>query len=160
MLFADSEDEIDIKEGGDLLNMELQGIFSETFSVLERALDLRSLKHNLIVSNIANLDTPNYKAFDLVIEEEFDKVMGSEKHIGLKKTHPRHIAAVRELPLHTVEPEASAISRFCSRGDGNSVDIDRAMADLTENSLMYNALAQILSKKFQGLKDAIQGGRR
>ena len=159
MLFADSGDEIDLKQVGDLLNMELQGIFSETFSVLERALDLRSLKHNFVVSNIANMDTPNYKAFNLVIEEELDKVMGSEKHIGLKKTHPRHIA-IRELALHTVEPEASAISRFSSRGDGNSVDIDRAMADLTENSLMYNALAQILSKKFQGLKDAIQEGRR
>ncbi len=40
------------------------------------------------------------------------------------------------------------------------MDIDKAMADMAENNLMYNALAQILSKKFTGLKNAIQEGRR
>ncbi|MBW1941137.1 MAG: flagellar basal body rod protein FlgB, partial [Deltaproteobacteria bacterium] len=51
--------------------MESQGIFNKTFSILEKNLDLRSIKHNLIVSNIANMDTPNYKGFDLIVEEEF-----------------------------------------------------------------------------------------
>jgi flagellar basal-body rod protein FlgB len=44
------------------------------------------------------------------------------------------------------------------RKDGNTVDLDREMAKLSENNLMYNALAQIVSRKFQGLKDAIKGG--
>ena len=44
--------------------MKLQGIFTGIIPVLEKVLDLRSMKHNSIVSNIANMDTPNYKTFD------------------------------------------------------------------------------------------------
>ena len=140
--------------------MESQGIFGETFSVLGKGLDLRSVKHNLIVSNIANLDTPGYKAFDLVIEEELTKRIGSEKEMGLRKTCPGHISGRRETRRVNVESGVAASPQLTLRADGNSVDIDKAMADLAENSLIYNALAQILSKKFQGLKDVIQGGGR
>ena len=53
--------------------MATQGIFSETISMLSKALDLRSRKHSVIVSNIANIDTPHYKAFDLAVEEELKR---------------------------------------------------------------------------------------
>jgi flagellar basal-body rod protein FlgB len=48
--------------------------------------------------------------------------------------------------------------QFGLRGDGNTVDIDRSMADLAENNLLYNAAAQIIQQKFQALKSAILGG--
>ena len=57
--------------------MESQGVFKGTFGVLEKAMDLRSTKHNVVMSNIANMDTPNYKAFDVIIEEEMEKSKGS-----------------------------------------------------------------------------------
>ncbi len=51
--------------------MESQGIYKGTLQLLERAMDLRSTKHNVVMSNIANMDTPNYKAFDVIIELSF-----------------------------------------------------------------------------------------
>ena len=146
-----------LNETKGICTMESQGIFSGVFSTLEKVLDLRSIKHNVIVSNIANVDTPQYKAFDLIIEEELGKATGKGKEVGLKKTHPGHIPA-REMRIGSVASHIVTTSQLSLKGDGNSVNIDKVMGDLAENSLMYNALAQIISKKFQGLKGAIQGG--
>jgi flagellar basal-body rod protein FlgB len=139
--------------------MDSQGLFSGTISNLEKVLDLRSLKHNVIVSNIANADTPNYKAFDLIIAEEIGKTLGIRKTTSLTMTHPGHLPGTKSHEAN-LKSRITATPPLSIRGDGNSVDIDKAMADMAENNLMYNALAQILSKKFTGLKSAIQEGRR
>ena len=138
--------------------MAAQGIFSETISILSKALDLRSRKHNVIVSNIANQDTPNYKAFDLMVEAEMSKTHETRRKLSLDKTRSGHLpprdTGANEVTLKLAEPP-----RFSLRKDGNTVDLDRSMANLAENSLMYNAAARIIYKKFQGLKAAIQGGK-
>ena len=139
--------------------MDSQGIFSHTISTLEKVLDARSLKHNLIVSNIANVDTPNYKAFDLIIDEEMGKTRGINNATSLKTTHSGHLPGTKSHNA-TLKSRITATPPLSIRGDGNSVDMDKAMADMVENNLMYNTLAQILSKKFTGLKNAIQEGRR
>jgi flagellar basal-body rod protein FlgB len=139
--------------------MESNSIFDGTFSALEKVLDLRSIKHNLIVSNIANVDTPHYKAFDLIVEEELGKALNDKNSTDIERTQERHLP-FRKTNAGNVRPKVVAEPQLSLRGDGNSVEIDAMMAKLAENNLMYNALAQILSKKFNGLKYAIQEGRR
>jgi flagellar basal-body rod protein FlgB len=138
--------------------MESQGLFKGTLPLLEKALDLRSLKHNVTVSNIANKDTPDYKAFDLVVEEELEKVMGSEKELGLRKSRRGHLPG-RTIGGGAVTLGIDNTSQHAFKRDGNTVNIDKEMAKLSENNLMYDALAQIISRKFRGLKDVIQGGK-
>ncbi|MCK5508931.1 MAG: flagellar basal body rod protein FlgB [Desulfobacterales bacterium] len=136
--------------------MEPQEIFGGTISLLEKTLDLRSMRHNLIISNVANMDTPNYKAFDIIIKEELEKTMGAENAIKLENTRSGHLPGRAECPGN-VKSRASGNQQITLRNDGNSVDVDREMAKLSENNLMYNALAQIISRKFAGLKDVIKG---
>jgi len=138
--------------------MESQGIYKGTFQLLERAMDLRSTKHNVVMSNIANMDTPNYKAFDVIIEEEMEKTKGAGDTTSVKKTHQKHLSG-RNGSMGDVQPTLEETAQTTLRQDGNTVDIDREMAKLSENNLMYDALAQVISKKFQGLKDAIKGGQ-
>jgi len=121
-----------------------------------KTLDLRSIKHNLIISNVANMDTPNYKAFDIIIKEELEKSMGAGKNVKLEKTGPGHLSG-RETCHGDVKPTAAGTQQFTMKNNGNSVDIDREMGNLAENNLMYNALAQIISRKFEGLKNVIKG---
>ncbi len=138
--------------------MESQGIFSQTVSILEKALDLRSKKHNVIASNIANMDTPDYKAFDLIIEKELQKVTGKGNSISLNKTNKAHMQSQRSKAggVSVVIDDTQGLSL---RGDGNTVDIDKQMGNMAENTLMYKAAAQMIYSKFQGLKSAIQGGK-
>lgn len=138
--------------------MESQRIFSQTVSILEKTLDLRSKKHNVIASNIANMDTPDYKAFDLVIEKELQKVTGKGNSISLNKTDVAHMQS-RRSKADGVKVQIEDTQGLSLRGDGNTVDIDKQMGNMAENTLMYKAAAQMIYRKFQGLKSAIQGGK-
>jgi flagellar basal-body rod protein FlgB len=140
--------------------MESQGLFNQTFSVLEKSMNLRSQKHNLLVSNIANMDTPNYKAFDILVEEEMGKKMGEADKTQLKQTQPAHIPLIGMADINVPEIRQVENSQYDFRSDGNTVDVDRTMFKLSENGLLYNASAQMISKKFQLLSNVINGNVR
>jgi flagellar basal-body rod protein FlgB len=132
--------------------MESQGIFNSTTSMLGKVLDLRAFRNKLISSNIANLDTPNYQSFDVVMEKELGKIVSGSQGVELTKTQPGHLPNSESL-----SPKVIATAGIL-KADRNTVDIDRTMVDLAENGIMYNAAAEILNKKFQQLKSVIQGG--
>lgn len=138
--------------------MDLSGIFSKSFSILEKSLDLRSKRHNLIASNISNMDTPGYKGFDIMVDEEISKMDNRPQKIRLEKTDSMHFP-IREIEVDDIEYKENRSSPFSMRGDGNSVNIDNEMTRMAENSLLYSASAQILTKKFAGLKMVIKGGK-
>jgi len=134
-------------------------IFGGTISILEKNLDLRSLKQNLLVSNIANKDTPNYKAFDLSLEAELEKLTENQSGVNLKKTHGAHLPATKINEDYSGIKITSTSNEFIKRGDGNTVNVEKEMTSLAENSLMYETMAQLIRKKFQALLYAIQGGK-
>jgi flagellar basal-body rod protein FlgB len=132
-------------------------IDSKTITLLEKSLDLRSLQHKVLSSNIANMDTPNYKAVELAVEEEINRNDRPVRLIQLKRTHAGHLPinnkSVDKVKLRTAKPPELSL-----RGDGNTVDIDRTMGQLAENTLLYKTAVQLISKKFNGLKNVIRGG--
>lgn len=139
------------------------GIFNQTITFLERSLDLRSGKHSAIVSNVANIDTPNYKAFDVMVEDELkklDRSPGMGDGVRMEATRAGHIEPQRNpIRLTTVRSDKGNGSHV-ERRDGNTVDLDREMAGMAENSLMYSLSAQIVSRKFQSLRNVIKGGNQ
>ncbi len=139
--------------------MGSDGIFKGTIPVLEKALDLRSRKHNLLVSNIANKDTPNYKASDLSFEREMEKLIGTHKSLKLSKTCSGHIGSNNSGNDYSDVTIIKTSQGLAKGGDGNTVDIEKEMTSLAENHLLYDAATQIIRKKLQGLKVAIQGGK-
>ncbi len=104
------------------------------------------------------MDTPNYKAVELDVVEKMNANKGTVPGIQLVRTHAAHLQFKSEradnLELKAVTPPAYSL-----RGDGNTVDIDRTMGKLAENTLLYKATAQLISRKFQGLKNVIKGGK-
>jgi flagellar basal-body rod protein FlgB len=140
--------------------MESQGIFNQTFSVLEKSMNLRSQKHNLLVSSIANMDTPNYKAFDILVEAEMEKALGGGNKTPLNRTQAAHIPLMGMADLNAPEIRPVEKPQYDFRVDGNTVDVDKTMSKLSENGLLYNASAQMILKKFQSLSNAINGAVR
>jgi flagellar basal-body rod protein FlgB len=137
--------------------MSTNGLFRNTISLLERSLNLRSLQHRVLASNIANMDTPNYKAVELAVAEEMNRNHDSGSGIQLVQTRPGHLP-LKPNPVDHLKLKVAKPPDFSLRGDGNTVDLDRTMGKLAENTLLYKTAAQILSKKFSGLKNAIKGG--
>ena len=133
-------------------------IFNQTISTLERSLDLRSMRHRVLASNIANMDTPNYKAVELEVEGQIRQERGFAHTVQLVRTHANHIpvghTADDSVKLKTADP-----AQFSLRGDGNTVDVDRTMGQLAENTILYRTAAQLISERLRGVRYAIKGGR-
>lgn len=133
-------------------------LFGGNFPLVEKSLSLRSRRHELIVSNIANADTPNYKSFDMLIDDELQKGAQRSGKVKLISTNPNHLrrsgAGSDQVTIHKNESNELSL-----RGDGNTVDIDTEMTNLSENSLSYKASAQIMTKMFSALKTAINSGK-
>lgn len=129
-----------------------------SFKVLEKALDASWVRHRVLSSNIANVDTPNYKSYRVEFEEHLRDALGNTG-IRLKTTNSRHIGIPRN-PLDGTVYRIVRDESTSTRIDGNNVDIDVAMAGLAKNALMYQAFADQITAKLVQLKSVISEGRR
>jgi flagellar basal-body rod protein FlgB len=138
--------------------MPTDKLFNETITLLERSLDLRSLNQRVLSANIANMDTPKYKAFELMVEEEINRENVPARSIQLLRTNLNHFP-IKITPMDKVKLKAADPPAFSLRGDGNTVDVDRTMGTLAENTILYRTAAQLISDKLKGLLNAIRGGK-
>ncbi len=115
----------------------------------------------LLASNLANADTPGYKAMDLNFAQYLQHVAGAwpaPPATILAVTHPSHFPVGFELPstvaLRLIYPEGLETGN-----DGNNVDADQEMAKLAETGLRSLAGTQLLQARFRLLRAAIREGR-
>lgn len=113
-------------------------------------LDLSSLRHKLTSGNIANVSTPGYRAQDIDFKEEFSRLTGTARRLPGTMTHAGH------LPLGQNQQQTPKITQArVTAGDMNAVDIDHEISNLARNELEFTIAAQLLQRKFQGMKKAI-----
>jgi flagellar basal-body rod protein FlgB len=134
------------------------GMFDNTVNLLGNSLDLRAQRHKLLSSNIANQETPGYRAVDINFEQEMKKAEGSmPSGQSLTGTNLRHISTGgQQAPVPVVVDRVTDLEGY----DQNSVGIEGEMARLSENTIMYKTSAQLLKYKFSLLMTAIKEGGR
>lgn len=122
----------------------------------QTALNLRAARQELLASNIANADTPNYKARDLDFASALQGALsGTPGSLPLNTTAPQHLSgatgdSVMGAPLRyrtVLQPSA----------DGNTVDMDVERAQFADNALRYEASVRFISEKIKGVLTALQG---
>ena len=129
-------------------------LFSGTISTLDKALSYSSTKQKVISQNIANVDTPNYKAKDVSFKAAFNEALGES--LVANRTNARHFVFNKSNQSSSTIITKNQVSYNES---GNSVDIDQEMADLATNQIYYNALTERISGKFSSLQNVIRGGK-
>ncbi|MCQ6280206.1 flagellar basal body rod protein FlgB [Bacillus sp. EB600] len=129
-------------------------LFSNTFTSLEQALNYSSSKQKVISQNIANADTPNYKAKDV----SFKAILQNElsQNFTTNRTDNRHID-FSDNPL--TQPSIVTRPNVQYNNNGNSVDLDQEMSDLATNQIYYDALIEQENSKFATLQNVIRGGK-
>ncbi len=132
-------------------------ITDRTFAVLEKSLDLRAQRQQVIAGNMANADTPGYSARKLRFEEDLQQAI-KRPELNNKPAHPRHIP-VNGASLSQLQGRIERDIDTSAVGDGNTVSLDEEMFSLAENQLLYEAGTQILKKKLTMLKYAASDGR-
>lgn len=133
-------------------------IFDRHLALLQRSMDFRAERNTLLASNVANIETPGYKAKDLVFEQALGDAMKADQPGPLVVTNPRDFDGRQDLPLSQVQPRVILSSNPVSSPDENSVDLEKEMAKLGENQIVYQALAQMVSEKFAQLRMSIREG--
>lgn len=121
--------------------------------VLKSSLDLSWKKNEIISNNISNVNTPGYKRMTI----EFDKILKSNLHkdMDLKTTSGKHITTHGK----TNEFKIKRSDNFSTKKDGNNVNIDVEMAELTKNTIFYNTLSKQVSNEFNKIRMVINEGR-
>ena len=119
--------------------------------VLGRVLDVSSRRASLAASNVANVDTPGYKAKSFDFDAALAASQERQMSMAPARTHSRHLA-LSPTSARIVECEDDSASE---RYDGNTVNIEREMADLLEAELMFAASSRLIAKKIEMLKAAI-----
>ena len=134
-------------------------LFSDrTPRLLKKALDLYLQKNSVIASNIANADTPVYKAVDLKFDEQLQTAIGSGNQLKMKATQKGHFTSDIE-QIDKIKPTVSEESDP-ARPDGNNVKIEKEMSKLVETQLMYHSIVQAISKRGGILRYAVGEGKR
>jgi len=122
---------------------------SKSFKYLEKSLHYRAIRQDLIAGNIANVDTPYYKARDISFEDMLAKEAKKEfevnKKLELARTTPNMLPAFDE--EDNEKPTIFFRDGHLARNDGNTVDLDVETTELSKNSMMYNADIEALKKE-------------
>lgn len=112
------------------------------------ALDGLSLRQQAISRNLSNIDTPGYKAETINFQEALDRLVDRGGALRLNQTNKRHMntAEFQELFMLNMRDGGT------DRADGNNVDVDVEMTDMSEVGVQYQAVSQAISKKLLLLK--------
>lgn len=133
-------------------------IFDRTMQLLQAFIGPARGRQRVIAANIANEETPKYRATDLNFGKALANAQQGKLPITLVSTHQHHIG-----------PKGDGFQRVTGRLeevpagdlplDANSVNIELEMAKMSDNAQQYNTAATIISMKFKGLLNAIREGR-
>ena len=131
-------------------------LFDRLHSGLGQVLDLRQTQHALTASNLANADTPGFKARFVPFDQVLSSAVGRNGALDLRQTHARHLSAPG---MDASDPEVEEIEPPPWAMDGNSVNPERESVRLTENAMMYDAVARGLSRRMALLRYAASDGK-
>ncbi len=126
----------------------MSDLLGDTIAAIETTMRFRAQRQGALASNVANADTPGYRPIDLKFEAALD-----EAHANVWRTHARHMP---------VEPAQGGGYRV-EEGpeglgpDGNGVDLDRAVVDLSRNAGAYKTQAQVMTRLLSMKRQAISG---
>jgi len=127
--------------------------FDKAFGIHEVALNLRAERAEVLANNLANADTPHFKARDIDFAKAFQQASSSHQS-GLVRTHEKHF----DSRIGTEIPGLSyRIPLQPDTGDGNSVEAQIEQTKFAENAMQYQASLTFLSGRIKGLISAIRG---
>jgi flagellar basal-body rod protein FlgB len=127
--------------------------FEAALGIHEKALLFRGERASVLADNLANTDTPGYKAKDLDFKTALQNASKTQDRFSIQKTNQAHMTGVGFMDqgdeLYRVPQQASL--------DGNTVEDQIEHAEYMKNTLAFQASFQFLNSKFTGLRTAIRG---
>jgi len=133
---------------------------SNVSNLLFNNLSFTAQKQNVISSNIANINTPNYKTKELVFENEL-KMAQSKSDLQLKTTHFNHISIQQDISTSSnSKTKLIEVQNLAEQNDGNNVSLDKQMSEQAKNGTHAQALAAAIKKDSRLFKSVIESSAK
>ncbi len=135
----------------------MKSLFPSHVHLVSKVLDMRLERQNAVMSNLANIRTPGYRPLNVEFEEDLQAALGRDARGKMARTTEGHMPSVfnsesfgadfyRTFQPHRVHGQ-------------DEVDLDKEMATMSKNTMMYNALTTVIKSNFDGMKKIIQDGK-
>ena len=134
-------------------------LVDKTMQLLHRSLDLRSARQRVIASNLANEETPGYRANDLQFAQQLQAAHKGRLPITMVATQGRHFGTQGQRGYQTVTGTLAEVPAGDLPLAANTVNLELEMAKSSDNAMQYNAAASITAQRFRQLLSAIRDAR-
>lgn len=123
------------------------------------ALNERLKRSEVITSNVANSETPGFRALGYDFEDQLSSLARMDKKVPLQVSNPKHLRNAFTRADGKIEPDVFVKPTESVPEDGNTVDVDEEMVRMAENQLLYRSSVEMLNRKIGVIRYAINGGR-
>lgn len=128
---------------------------NDRMNLMENSLNAAVMRQNTTANNIANADTPGYKAQKTVFQQYLNEAQGST--LQAHRTDERHLTFGSQ--SGNSQPEVVTQDNTMYNHNGNNVDIDHEMSEMAKNQIYYNSLIERLNGQFNSIRTALGSGR-
>ena len=133
--------------------MEASSISNKLFEQL----NFRGERQKVISSNIANINTPNYKTKELVFENELSSSISN--NLQLKATNSRHISNFNSSSLNS-NPKLIDVKNLEEQNDGNNVNLDTQMSEMSKNKILFDAIQSSIKRDSRLFRSVIESSAK
>lgn len=123
---------------------------------LYEQLNFRAEKQKVISSNIANINTPNYKTKELIFEDELNSQTNTLK---MKQTNSKHISSL-DNNLSNINPKLLDVKGLQEQNDGNNVNLDSQMSEMSKNKILYDAIQSSIKRDSKLFRSVIESSAK
>ncbi len=141
------------------MSSTIGGLFNFSDRLQMESLGLRNRRNEVVTANIANAETPGYRAFGYDFEKQLQDLGKMNDPIGVRTNNPSHMRNSFTKADGSLTPDVFVRPTESVDEDGNTVDIDTEMAQMAQNQILYRTTVETLNRKIGMLKYAINGGR-
>ncbi len=135
------------------------GVFNFTDKVQIESLNHRLKRSHVVNSNIANAETPGFRAIGYDFESQLQEISQVNEPLQVQVSNLKHLRHEFASADGNVRPDVYVRPTESVGEDGNTVDIDYEMARLAQNQILYRTTVEALNRKIGMLRYAITGGR-
>ena len=139
--------------------VSISNLFNLSDRVQMESLNHRLKRNQVTNTNIANEETPGYRAIAYDFERQLQSLYDANDPKNLKTLNTNHMVNEYTQADATVKPNVYIQPQESISGDGNTVDVDKEMGTLAKNQILYRTAVETINRKIALLKYAISGGR-
>ena len=137
----------------------MSGVFDKTSQALGASINYRLLRQNVVSANIANAETPGYKARKVDFEDALHRAIDRSGAGRMHAPHGAHFPVGQDA-IGSVRVDVYDNPEGNVSNDANSVNLENEMVALAENTVLYNAAVELMKRKMASLKYAASDGGR